>query len=1021
MKYIILLFFYFISAISLYSRDKNKTDQIIIKLKEDFTESSVNEKINKSYFKKNILLNRKYSHKKYIIKLDKRKSYEEIEEIVKELKNHLEIEDFEPDKIAYPATDPNDSYYYLQWHYKSVSSEIAGINLPPTWDITTGSTSTVVAVIDTGILVHEDLSSSRILPGYDMISDSSIANDGDGRDNNPNDPGDWCLASEKNNSSSPCYDRSCAPNCVKDDYSSWHGLFVSGTIAADTNNNLDLAGINWKAKILPVRVLGKGGGYSTDIADAILWAAGASVSGVPLNPNVARVINMSLGGSDPCPIDVQSAIDVAVSKGIAVVVAAGNENFNLNTTSYWPANCSNVITVSALDRSANRASSSNYGSSVFISAPGGDGANPVYSLLNGGTTVPLSSAYDTWNGYYGTSMATPHISGVISLMLGLKPSLSLNEIKYNLQKTARSFPGGSTCNTSICGAGIVDAYNAINNLILQVSSSTPSSAINNSSVNIGLWGKGFLSGASVKLKRTGYPDVNCNSVNVINLNQINCSMPLTDVSSGTWNLTVSNLDGSSYTLNNYFNVTSLTIDTITPSYGYNDSQVIVNINGNGFIWPLSVKLKKTGYSDLECSNYSIVTSTAIVCGLNLRGAFSGLRDVYILNGDGRSFSLSDSFNIINASLDITSISPGYGYNDSPVSISINGKGFVPLSTAKISKAGYPDISCDMNVLSSTYSTCNLDLNGSWDGKRDFTLNSGTNSVTKTDYFNILPATLSVKNVFPISGYNNNPDIEILISGSGFKNAISYPKIIKSGYGDLIPSQFEVKSSTSIVSHFDINNTVPSIRDVYVYNGTDFAFKSQSFAIIDHLSYPEIYDISLKYGFNNKDSIIDIYGKNFINGLSIKLEKDNYYVNIGSFEIISSTYISNVYLPLKDKSPGLWNIIITNPNSYSATYSGFNLIEVKENVRIYQPIIEKGKSDEVMITYKNSKNSRVNIRVYDNTGHFIRTIYDGVSYDELNIIKWDGRDENGGKVKNGIYVIKIETPEYSEYRRVIVIK
>ncbi|MEE7547807.1 S8 family serine peptidase, partial [Xanthomonas sp. Kuri4-1] len=165
----------------------------------------------------------------------------------------------------------------------------AGINVRPAWDKATGN-GVVVAVIDTGITSHPDLD-ANILPGYDFISDTFVSRDGDGRDADPSDEGDW------NPVQGECY-TTPSPSPITD--SSWHGTHVAGTIAAVTNNAVGVAGTAYNAKIVPVRVLGRCGGYTSDIADAIVWASGGSVSGVPANANPAEVINMSLGGSGTC-------------------------------------------------------------------------------------------------------------------------------------------------------------------------------------------------------------------------------------------------------------------------------------------------------------------------------------------------------------------------------------------------------------------------------------------------------------------------------------------------------------------------------------------------------------------------------------------------------------------------------------------------------------------------------------------------------------------------------------------------
>lgn len=207
------LFFIIIFSSNLFSKQSNfkfsnKTDQIIIK----FRKKTDKEILSKKIFSLNKSINLKFQREfqdKYILKLEGRKTEEEINLIIEELKKEFDIEYIEPDKIAYPALEPNDPYYNsFQWHYKN--SDIGAIKLPPAWDITVGSSSTVVAVLDTGILPHQDILSSRILSGYDMISDPSVGNDGDGRDNAPSDAGDW----------------------DNENPSSWHGLHVTGTIGA---------------------------------------------------------------------------------------------------------------------------------------------------------------------------------------------------------------------------------------------------------------------------------------------------------------------------------------------------------------------------------------------------------------------------------------------------------------------------------------------------------------------------------------------------------------------------------------------------------------------------------------------------------------------------------------------------------------------------------------------------------------------------------------------------------------------
>ncbi len=359
-------------------------------------------------------------------------------DIIAALMTDTDVEYAEPDIKMYPLAIPNDSRYNEQWQYFET---IGGLNLPTAWDTTQGL-GVVVAVIDTGYLPHADLA-ANILPGYDMISDPTIAQDGNGRDANATDNGDWEPAGA-------CATGSPASN------SSWHGTHVAGTIAAVSNNGLGVTGVAYKAKVLPVRVLGRCGGYTSDIVDGMIWAAGGSVAGVPVNANPARVLNLSLGGSGSCGITTQNAINTVRSLGATVVVAAGNENINASNSN--PANCTGVIAVAAINRNGGRAYYSNYGAVVDVAAPGGDvttgTANGILSTLNAGRTTTSTDSYAF---YQGTSMATPHVAGVAALLYAVKPTMTPDQVESILKSTARSFP--ATCGQ--CGAGIVDAAAAV--------------------------------------------------------------------------------------------------------------------------------------------------------------------------------------------------------------------------------------------------------------------------------------------------------------------------------------------------------------------------------------------------------------------------------------------------------------------------------------------------------------------------------------------------------------------------------
>ena len=378
----------------------------------------------------------------HVFKLNGKRGLKDVQALAAEMMaRDPSIEYAEPDRIMTHMATANDPMYSQQWHYTDTTG---GLRLPTAWDKSTGS-GVVVAVIDTGYRPHADLS-GQILQGYDFIGDTFVSNDGNGRDSDASDPGDAIAVGECGGGQ---------PTRAQN--SSWHGTHVAGTVAARTNNSLGVAGVAYNAKIVPARVLGKCGGYTSDIADAITWTSGGAVSGVPTNANKARVLNLSLGGGGACDSTTQAAINGARSRGAVVVVAAGNDAMNVSNAS--PANCSGVVAVAATGKTGGRASYSNYGTLIDVAAPGGDGSYSVLSTLNSGTSAPAS---DNYAGYQGTSMATPHVAGVAALMLSLNSALTPDDIESRLKSTARAFP--ASC--SGCGTGIVDATAAVNSVVI---------------------------------------------------------------------------------------------------------------------------------------------------------------------------------------------------------------------------------------------------------------------------------------------------------------------------------------------------------------------------------------------------------------------------------------------------------------------------------------------------------------------------------------------------------------------------
>ena len=360
-----------------------------------------------------------------------------------------------------PQFVPNDPFYgQYQWNF---TNPVGGVNAPAAWDVATGE-GVVVAVLDTGILPdHPDMNAGQLLPGYDFISDAFVSRrPTDERVPGALDYGDW------NPEVGECY-TTPTPSPIQD--SSWHGTHVAGTVAQTTNNALGAAGLAYGAKVLPLRVLGRCGGYGSDIADAIVWASGGTVPGLPANTNPAEVINLSLGGGAACDATYQDAINIATANGSLVVVAAGNSNSNV--ANFRPASCNNVVAVGATRITGGRASYSNFGALVDLSAPGGGGSQDAGNggwdgyIIQAGSdaaTTPDSGAY-LYTGYTGTSMASPHVAAVAALVQSAlaaadRDPLTPAALEELLKSTARPFPTTIPANTPI-GTGIVNPVAAL--------------------------------------------------------------------------------------------------------------------------------------------------------------------------------------------------------------------------------------------------------------------------------------------------------------------------------------------------------------------------------------------------------------------------------------------------------------------------------------------------------------------------------------------------------------------------------
>ncbi len=404
---------------------------------------------------------------------------------LKELKQDPHLAHAEPNMLVHSFATPDDTFFGSQWHYPAV-------NLPLAWDITTGTSEVIVAVVDTGVLLaHPDLA-GKTVPGYDFISDAERALDGDGIDDNPNDPGDRNFGGS----------------------SSFHGTHVAGTVGAVSNNSTGVSGVAWNTRIMPLRALGKDGGSTFDVVQAVRFAAGLSNNSGTVPAQRADIINLSLGSTFSSQSE-QDTYTEAIQAGVLIVAAAGNDSASLPS---YPAAYDGVVSVSATTITNEAASYSNFGATIDVAAPGGsnisdlngDGiVDGVISTMGDDSGSVIEFGYAALS---GTSMAAPHVAGVAALMKAVHPTMTPAEFNSALLAGEISDDLGDAGRDDLFGHGLINAHKAVTAAELmaggQGTDPGPVLSASASTLNLGA----FVNRLALNLVNAGTGSIQVNSV-----------------------------------------------------------------------------------------------------------------------------------------------------------------------------------------------------------------------------------------------------------------------------------------------------------------------------------------------------------------------------------------------------------------------------------------------------------------------------------------------------------------------------
>lgn len=552
-----------------------------------------------------------------------------VQDALEKIKDHPAVQFAEPNYYLRRLRTPNESAsgeYGVQWGLHNTAQAgtgglydpavgVAGrdIDAELAWDTVTGSTSAVVAVIDSGVAyAHADLAANiwtntgETVNGIDddlngLIDDVRGWDFGD-NDNDPND------------------------NCGADP---GHGTHVAGIIGAVGNNSVGVVGVGWNVPLMALKVEDSSDCDAiaqSDVAQAIAYAVGEG----------ARVINMSLGGESQSST-LQNAITAAHVANVVVVAAAGNDG---DTRLIYPAAYSGVVGVVATDRLDQKPSFSNYGTWVTLCAPGtairSTYPSPLYAYLS------------------GTSMATPMTAGVAALVISQYPALTRSQVISRMTSSCENIDALNPGLSGQLGAGRINAARAL----LSLSAVSPAGGTNDTTATLTLTGVSFIPGMTVQLTKTGVSTITATNIAINGARTfLTCQADLTGAATGQWNV-VAATGSMAQTLANAFTIEAFSLTSISPTRAANTNAALqLILTGRKLASNMTVRLQLAGQSDIAGTAFNALSESSATANFDLRGASGGRWNV-VLTQANISSTLSRALIITSPSFDVVMATAG---------------------------------------------------------------------------------------------------------------------------------------------------------------------------------------------------------------------------------------------------------------------------------------------------------------------------------------------------------------------------